>query len=119
MTKQLNFLGAPQEIEAQPRLEVDMHAEWFRRTGMKPTWTGRDFAALRRLMKRGIEREEIWRRWLNYLDSPDEFIKAQGWGLRFFAERFDSWAFGPVNARASAKEQEAQAELNVGRNRNG
>ena len=117
MTKQLSFLGAPQEIEAQPRLEVDMHAEWFRRTGMKPTWTGRDFAALRRLMKRGIEREEIWRRWLAYLDSTDSFIHAQGWGLRYFAEHFDSFAWGPIVARP--KDREAQAELNVGRNRNG
>ena len=117
MARQMSFLGAPQEIEAQPRLEVDMHAEWFRRTGMKPCWSGRDFAALRRLVKRGIEREEIWRRWLAYLDSPDPFLQAQGWGLRFFCERFDAYAFGPVVARP--KDREAQAELNVGRNPNG
>jgi len=115
--KQLNFLGAPQEIEAQPRLEVDMHAEWFRRTGMKPTWAKRDFGALNRLLKRGVAREEVWRRWLAYLDSPDPFLQAQGWSLRYFVEHFDGYAWGPIVARP--KDRDAQAELNVGRNRNG
>ena len=117
MSKQLSFLGVAKEMQVKPTLRTDMYAEWFRRTGMKPSWTSRDWAALARLLKQHHEPAEIWRRWLNYLDSPDSFLQAQGWSLRYFAEHFDGYAWGAVVARP--KDREAQAELNVGRNRNG
>ena len=115
MPKQMSFLGAAQEMPSQGRLEVELNAEWFRRTGLKPTWTGRDYSALHRLLKRGAERDEVWRRFLNYLDSPDPFLQAQGWSLRYFCERFDAYAFGPVVARESAKDAAARREAQVGR----
>ena len=118
MSKQLNFLQSETENEWR-KLCADLAERWAKHPGFPPVWTGRDWNALWRIYKRGITAEEIKRRWENYLESPDPFVQARGWGLRYFAENFDGYAFGPINARQSAKEQEARAELNVGRNRNG
>jgi hypothetical protein len=107
-------MSRPRTFEGWASLCAEVHDEWQRRTGIKPTWNGRDYSALHRLMKAGVQAEEVRRRWLNYLDSPDPFLQAQGWSLRFFAEHFDSFAFGPVNARESTKDAAIRRELKAG-----
>jgi len=68
--------------------------------GRLPSWNGRDYARLADLLKRNpnLEFEELERRWIHFISSPQQFIRDQGDSLKFFCERFDSFIDGPLFA---------------------
>lgn len=42
---------------------------------------------------------EFNRRWNNYVDSTDPFLKTQGFSLHYFVKHFDSFMSGPLSAK--------------------
>jgi hypothetical protein len=68
--------------------------------GQAPAWTGRDYRQLSELLKtkNDLRIEEIQRRWMNFVDSSQPFIRDQGDSLRFFCLNFDRFVNGPLFA---------------------
>jgi hypothetical protein len=68
------------------------------RNGQPPTWGGKDKKILKQFLAEQphITLEEWERRYRNYLDSTDRFIRSQGGSLAYFANHFDSFANGPI-----------------------
>lgn len=89
---------------------------------VKPSWLGKDFEHLRGLLKANasLNREELERRWRNYLDSTEPFTFKQGCSLAYFADHCDSFASGPIlkptggsnaNGNLSAQERIRQGDI--------
>jgi hypothetical protein len=63
-----------------------------------PTWGGKDRANLKRFLmdQARVELPEWERRFSNYLDSTEGFIRKQGHALSYFVTHFDTFKDGPI-----------------------
>lgn len=75
------------------------------RHGQAPAWTGRDFNALRELLRKlpDLSADELRRRWNNFEGSDEAYIATQRLSLYFFSTNLDRFIAGPVTARQNVK----------------
>jgi len=89
----------PADPRFQPFFEFAYEA--FRtKHDQPPTWGGKDKNNLKQFLKEqpGILLSEWERRFGNYLDSTERFIKGRGCGLAYFVTNFDAFRDGPILA---------------------
>jgi hypothetical protein len=94
-----------------PSLEFAIKA-FEEKLGQRPTWTKRDFVQLTSLFNRRPELTlaEFSRRFRNYLESTEQFIAKQGWGLNWFCCKFDSFLAGPIHDRGAVPFKKSAAQ---------
>jgi hypothetical protein len=70
--------------------------------GQRPTWTGRDFKALKSMLacNKTLDSAELEGRFRNYLASTEPFIRKQGDSLAYFCGHTDSFLTGPIFERS-------------------
>jgi phage replication O-like protein O len=82
----------------QPFVELAFKA-YEEKHGVKPTWTGEDFRALKELLKANerLELAEFQTIFANYLDSDVRFYRQKGYRLKYACGDFDGLRSGPVH----------------------
>jgi hypothetical protein len=90
----------PADLRFQPFLDLTFRA-FERKHGQKPTWTGKDFKALTAMLSsnKSLDGLELEKRFCNYLESTEAFIKKQGDSLAYFCTHIDSFLAGPILER--------------------
>jgi len=94
---------APGDVRHKPFVDL-AYESYGAKHGREPIWQGKDFSALKRLLKsQSAERlplDRLIALWKNFLDSSELFTVKQGDSLAYFCSNIDKFADGPLLAIA-------------------
>ena len=89
---------APADARHKPFSDFAYEA-YRQKHGTKPLWQGKDFSALKRLLKaqsaESLPLSRLTALWGNYLNSTEPFTVKQGDGLSYFCSNINRFADGP------------------------
>jgi hypothetical protein len=92
---------APGDCRSQPFIDSAL-ASYKNKHGRQPIWQGKDFSALKRLLKsQSVEKltlDRLTELWKNYTSSTEPFTVKQGNSLAYFCSNVDKFSDGPILA---------------------
>jgi hypothetical protein len=104
---------APPPVDTRHPECIEFASKTFEvKHSQRPTWTARDFKALKELLAHpNVTVFDFQRRWTNYLESTEPFTVKQGDALWYFCSKYDTFLEGPIAERRNGNGRKPADEI--------